>query len=64
VRERGEILMSNDNRVVVTDVSMPFVSMVVFMIKWALASIPAALTLGLVWFMAAAVFAKLGSAGP
>ncbi|NTW51688.1 MAG: hypothetical protein HGB22_03790 [Chlorobiaceae bacterium] len=44
----------NDNvaeaqKVVVTDVRMPFSSMVVFMIKWALASIPALLMLWLVF---------------
>lgn len=27
--------------VIVTDVRMPFISMVIFMVKWALASIPA-----------------------
>jgi hypothetical protein len=31
----------------VTDIQMPFWSMVVFMIKWAIASIPALLILGL-----------------
>lgn len=35
-------------RVVVTDFDMPFGSMVMFMVKWALASIPAFLVLGLV----------------
>jgi hypothetical protein len=31
----------NGNNVVVVDVKMPFMSMVVFMVKWAIASIPA-----------------------
>lgn len=31
----------NNNHVVVVDVKMPFLSMVVFMVKWAIASIPA-----------------------
>ncbi|HQU15249.1 MAG: hypothetical protein B7Z66_09000 [Chromatiales bacterium 21-64-14] len=31
----------DNNRVVVVDVRMPFWSMVVFMVKWAIASIPA-----------------------
>ena len=42
-------------RVVVTDVSMPFGSMVVFMVKWAIAAIPAIIILVLisaaVWFL-------------
>ena len=32
-------------RVVVTDIHMPFWSMVIFMVKWALASIPAIIIL-------------------
>ena len=35
-----------ETQVVVTDIQMPFVSMVVFMVKWALAAIPAFLILG------------------
>jgi CheY-like chemotaxis protein len=33
--------MRISNEVIVTDIQMPFMSMVVFMVKWALASIPA-----------------------
>ena len=33
------------HEVVVTDIQMPFGSMVVFMIKWAIATIPAAIIL-------------------
>lgn len=42
-------------RVVVTDVHMPFWSMVVFMVKWAFAAIPALIILMVVGFLAAAV---------
>jgi hypothetical protein len=35
------------NRVTVVDVDMPFGSMVVFMVKWALATIPALLSCSL-----------------
>jgi hypothetical protein len=35
-------LAANDSKVVVTDIQMPFGSMVVFMIKWTLAAVPAA----------------------
>lgn len=40
----------NDNKqeVVVTDIRMPFLSMVVFMVKWVIASIPAFLILGFI----------------
>jgi hypothetical protein len=53
--EREEQAMSQQSRleVVVTDVRMPFGSMVSFMVKWSLASIPALLILmivgGVVW---------------
>lgn len=35
-----------ETKMVVTDIQMPFISMVVFMVKWALAAIPAFLILG------------------
>jgi len=42
--------MSNDNstRVVVTDIRMPFWSMVRFMVKWAIAAIPALIILTII----------------
>ena len=36
---------TQNNQVTVVDVRMPFMSMVVFMVKWAIASIPALLIL-------------------
>lgn len=38
----------NIQRVVVTDIHMPFWSMITFMVKWALASIPAIIILTLI----------------
>ncbi len=46
-------------RVVVTDVSMTFGSMIVFMIKWALASVPAMLILSIIGFLVGMVFFAL-----
>lgn len=50
--------------VIVTDIQMPFWSMVIFMIKWSIASIPAFIILsalvGLVITLAAAIFAGMG----
>jgi uncharacterized membrane protein YvbJ len=47
--------------VVVVDVSMPFESMVVFMVKWAIASIPAFIILTVLGYIAAGVvFRVLG----
>ena len=39
---------ANIQRVVVTDIHMPFWSMIIFMVKWALASIPAIIILTLI----------------
>lgn len=40
--------IQNSQPVVVTDIDMPFGSMVVFMVKWALASIPAIIILTII----------------
>jgi hypothetical protein len=45
---------------VVTDVHMPFMSMVTFMVKWAFAAIPAMIIIGFFVFAAMAVVAMLG----
>lgn len=60
---RGRIPVDNDNstRVVVTDIRMPFWSMVVFMVKWAIAAIPAMLILIIFWFIIMALFSGMGS---
>lgn len=48
--------MEQEQRVVVVDVKMKFWSMVVFMVKFAIASIPAALILIVFWMLIAALF--------
>ena len=47
------------SEVTVVDVQMPFGSMVVFMIKWALATIPAIIILAIIWLVGAAFLAGL-----
>jgi hypothetical protein len=47
----GGVAMSDEGssrNVIVTDIHMPFLSMVIFMVKWALASIPAIIILMLI----------------
>jgi len=53
--------MSSDQGqpVVVSNVKMPFGSMVVFMVKWTLASIPALIILALIGAVLGAVFGGL-----
>ena len=48
------------SQVVVTDIRMSFWSMVVFMIKWAIAAIPAFIILAVIGGIAAALFSGLG----
>lgn len=45
--------------VVITDIQMPFGSMVVFMVKWAIAFIPAAIILFLLFLIISAIFAGI-----
>ena len=47
--------------ITVTDIQMPFGSMVIFMIKWAIASIPAAIILFLIASVFAVVFGGIFS---
>lgn len=49
-------------RVSVVDINMPFASMVGFMVKWAIAAIPAILILAVIGFFIMAALAGLGSA--
>lgn len=39
-----------------TDIRIPFGSMVVLIIKWALAAIPALIILAVLWFLVSAIF--------
>ncbi len=43
------------DKVIVTDISMTFISMVKFMVKWALASIPAMVILVILYILLAAI---------
>lgn len=45
--------------VIITDVRMKFWSMVWFMVKWAIASIPALIILGAIVMLATAVFGAM-----
>jgi len=43
--------MENRNtEVTVVDIKMPFLSMVIFMVKWSIAAIPAFIILMILWF--------------
>ena len=45
-----------ENRIVVSDIRMSFGAMVVFMVKWSLASIPAMIILAIIGGLVATVF--------
>ena len=48
-----------ENRVVVTDISMPFLSMMIFMIKWVIASIPAFIILSILGGIVTAILGAI-----
>jgi hypothetical protein len=48
--------MEDRQNVVVTDIHIPFGSMITFMVKWAIASIPAAIILFLIYLALGALF--------
>lgn len=47
MNESSTQVVYTKNEVVITDIKMPFWSMVVFMIKWAIAAIPAFIVLAI-----------------
>jgi hypothetical protein len=49
-------MSAESNEVVVTDIKIPFWSMVILLVKWALASIPAILILFLIGVLLSALF--------
>ena len=55
-----ENLMAEQSHVVVTDIQMPFSSMVMFMVKWVIAAVPAMIILAILVTVLGAVFAGLG----
>ena len=50
----------NTTQVIVTDIRMSFWSMVIFMIKWAIAAIPALLILAIIVGVLSAILGGLG----
>jgi hypothetical protein len=58
----GAFMNDPVQKVSVSDVSMPFGSMVVFILKWTLASIPAMLIIVLIGLVIAAIFGGLFTA--
>jgi hypothetical protein len=56
-------MIETGQRVVVVDLRIPFVRLVLFLVKAALAAIPAAIIIGLVWMLVTALFAGLAGDG-
>ncbi len=52
---------SNENNITIVDVKMPFMSMVVFMVKAAIASIPAFIILTILTAIAISVIGGIGN---
>ena len=53
----------NSREVVVVDIRMKFWSMVVFMVKWVIASIPAIIILAIIWAVAVLIFQAITGGG-
>ncbi len=58
-----ELDQLDDRKVIVTDIQMPFGSMVVFMVKWVIASIPALIILAALGFAVMTLLRTLVGAG-
>lgn len=56
-----EEVMKNEqsNEVTVVDINMPFMSMVIFMVKWVLASIPALIILTVIFAFIAGILRSI-----
>ena len=62
MKESNDQLIFTKNEVVITDIKMPFWSMVGFMVKWAIAAIPAFIILVALGVVAVGVLSGLTSA--
>lgn len=62
MKESNDQLIFTKNEVVITDIKMPFWSMVGFMVKWAIATIPAFIILVVLGVVAVGVLSGLTSA--
>lgn len=51
--------LPEQSQVVVTDIQMPFFSMVIFMVKWAIAAIPAIIILFILGAILSGIFGGL-----
>jgi hypothetical protein len=52
------MMNSGTNQVVTTDTGMPYLSMALFMVKAAIAAIPAIIMHGILWTLVAAIFGR------
>jgi len=60
LRKGGKMMSGSGNTVIITDIRMPLWSMVVFMVKWAIAAIPALVILTGIWWITVALFGNMG----
>tara|TARA_R110002110_G_scaffold95455_1_gene246498 strand:- start:51520 stop:51708 length:189 start_codon:yes stop_codon:yes gene_type:complete len=62
MNETNHQVVFTQNEVVITDIRMPFWSMVTFMVKWAIAAIPAIIILAFLTVLIVGVLGGLTSA--
>ena len=50
---------AEETKIIVADIKMPFISMVIFMVKWAIAAIPAIIILFILGTILSGIFGSL-----
>ncbi len=50
---------AEETKIIVADIKMPFISMVIFMVKWAIAAIPAIIILFILGAILSGIFGSL-----
>ncbi len=50
---------AEETKIIVADIKMPFISMVIFMVKWAIAAIPAIIILFILGAILSGIFGRL-----
>ena len=59
LQEGVQMNPAEETKIIVADIKMPFISMVIFMVKWAIAAIPAIIILFILGAILSGIFGSL-----
>ena len=59
LQEGVQMNPAEETKIIVADIKMPFISMVIFMVKWAIAAIPAIIILFILGAILSGIFGRL-----